>query len=780
MASPPPTASVLKEWLPLLLLQGLVAGIVLFPFIAGNMYFAFLDIASDTFVTSAFEMHLSRLFSQQGFTGWSFSVGLGAPLAFAYNDLLGQLSQLGGPDHVLQLRIWVYLLKIALGGGMFFLFVRQLVDRKEPAMLAALAYSFCGYIVVNGVWDSETGIYVFAPLVLWALHRHFRVGDIVAFPAAVALMLFGGVFFVMVATSIAVVFGVHLALSARPADTARTWLTRIFPMTALGFLLAAPYVLPVALQLLDSPRVGTESILSRAGGQLLSISDARLLLAQLGGLFHKDIFGIGSFHSSYMNYLESPGFYVGMLPLLVLPQLWKGGVADRRALVVGLLAVGAYFLFPVVRSAAFGFSAPYFRGTTLWVAIGLLVLGTRAIMVVLERGLDVELLAMGAVALYALLGIVYWLTPTAPNHVLKVAIAIGVWTATLWLAQVGRIARARLPSLLLLLLLVELVTMVWPSYFISRHIASPADRPDQDMTIAALAAIRADGPPAFYRVEKTFDSFSLADAVAQGYRGVKSYYYHGRSVVNFHENMDLMFQTEVRPVNYTNWLPGPGDRVVLYSVLGVRYLISHAALDWPGMEKIGAGPGYVVYRNDMALPLGVVQHRQMMAEDLRRLSSLPLQKARTLKDLAMLNAVVLDQPMPQWGRPFDLSVLTSRSELNAVADYAQPAVALQRTGLQVSSFAEDHITGTIRPELPGILVFSIPAYRGWSLKVDGHPVDLMVANFGMLAAPVPAGAHDVELTYRVPGLREGMLVGALGILVLGALRWRRARRRRGA
>lgn len=760
-------SSFLLAWAPLLLLQALLSALILYPFIKGDLYFAFLDIGSDTYVNSAIQMSLARLFTREGFSGWSFAIGLGAPVPFALNDIVGHLSGIAGPDHVLQLRIWIYLLKITLAGLFFYLLARAFTRHEASALIGALGYSFCGYIVTNGTWDSETGLYVFAPLILLGALRFFRQGDRVTFPLAVGVSLLSGVFFLLVAVSLIVTCALCVAASESRRETARVWITRLMPLAALGFILGAPYALPMALQLLDSPRVsGSVSMLERFSTQALAFSDASMLLAQVGGLFHKDIFGIGSLHSSYMNYLESPGFYVGVLPLVLLPQLWRGSPLDRRMLVVGVVALIAYFLLPGFRLSAYGFAAPYFRGTTLWISVGILLLGSRALALVLDRGVDGAALAAGIGLTGALLTLVVSLTPASGEHVLKVAIILATWGGLMALTWKGTLGVLRLQQLVLGLLIVELVVIAVPSFVSGRIHATDRLNPHKDFTLEALAAIRADGPPQFYRVEKTFDSFGHSDALAQDYRGVKSYYYHGRAVVQFHQGMGLMHEFNPRPTNYTNWLPGPGDRFVLLSALGARYIISKTPLDWPGLSPVGAGTGWFAYRNELALPLGVVHSKQVTAAEMQSLTQLPPLQSRWAKDLTLMNAVILDKQRPELGTPIDVSSFLNSGELNVDKHYAEPARALQRTGLQVTQFSEDRILGTIHPEAPGLLVFSIPAYAGWTLHINGQPVALTTANFGMLAAPVQAGAHQVELTYSLPGLKVGLWLSLAGLLLL--------------
>ena len=149
--------TIFRTWWILFGLQVLVALAVFSPFLTGQAYFAYFDIGSDSYAQVLPDaMHMARKLAAEGFTGWSFEFGLEGPTALLIGDSLGMLHMLGGPDHVAALRIWVYLLKIILGGGTFFLlFVRPMVDRWETAVICALAYSFCGFMAINGQWDIE-------------------------------------------------------------------------------------------------------------------------------------------------------------------------------------------------------------------------------------------------------------------------------------------------------------------------------------------------------------------------------------------------------------------------------------------------------------------------------------------------------------------------------------------------------------------------------------------------------------------------------------------------
>lgn len=777
---PPMKSDLFKSWLNLFGLQVIAMLLVFSEFLSGKFYFAYFDIGSDSYKQVVpYAMHLARTLTREGFTGWSFQLGLGGPTTVMMGDLASLLSQLVGVESILPARIVFYLLKIALGGAFFLLFIRYYVKRWESAVISALAYSFCGFMVINGQWDIEATAFVFYPLVLWAIVRQLRGGGVALLPLVIATALFFGTFFVSLGVFLVFTCAAFVACSDTPKTALKAWLVRIIPLTALGYLLAAPYLLPVIFQLADSSRVsGGQSLIQGILSKSLGVTDWLLIAAQISGIFHKDIFGVGSAYKGYFNYLEGPGFYIGITLTLLIPQLWGGSRIDKKAVTLAALGFGAYLLFPVFRYAAMGFAAPYFRISTLWVSMMGLTLAAKALDQVLIEGLKVHQLGVGfavfglllAVAVFAAVPDTIWLP-----HVAKIVELALLSGAVLVLAQQKLITPQRQPLALMLLIVVEIVVIARPSYVEGRALVAPELRAYDDRTPAALAAIRAMDSGVF-RIEKDYHSASLADALAQDYMGVKSYSLHSRGIVDFYIGTGLIPPTS-SVVNYSNWLPNAGPRYMLNSLLGVKYFISGNPVDWPGFVEVTNRSGLRIYRNDMALPFGVVQSRQITREALTKTSTKSPANAAVYTDAALFNAAVVDQIVPGHGNTFDLDVVAQSQSLSLEDLYFSPAVDLQKTGLQIEKFSSNHIAGQIAPASAGILVFSIPFNAGWSLKIDGQLTPMFRANFGMLAAPVVAGQHSVELSFEIPGRREGWFFGALGlsfVLLIGVLRYRRA------
>jgi len=113
-----------------------------------------------------------------------------------------------------------------------------------------------------------------------------------------------------------------------------------------------------------------------------------------------------------------------------------------------------------------------------------------------------------------------------------------------------------------------------------------------------------------------------------------------------------------------------------------------------------------------------------------------------------------------------------------------PATSGEPAKVRVTTDDGDTIAASVDAAGVGYLVVADSLQQpGWSATVDGNPVTLLPADNAMVAVPVSAGVHRVELSYTVPGQRTGALVtGGAFIVCLGivALWWWRRRSDQGA
>ncbi|MDD4415076.1 MAG: YfhO family protein, partial [Oscillospiraceae bacterium] len=91
---------------------------------------------------------------------------------------------------------------------------------------------------------------------------------------------------------------------------------------------------------------------------------------------------------------------------------------------------------------------------------------------------------------------------------------------------------------------------------------------------------------------------------------------------------------------------------------------------------------------------------------------------------------------------------------------------LRLSSLNVTSFDDRHISGTINPSENGVLLTSIPFDKGWAVTVDGENVQTFAAGDAMLAFSVDAGEHKVEIRFFTVGLIPGVITSLVSLVLL--------------
>jgi uncharacterized membrane protein YfhO len=121
----------------------------------------------------------------------------------------------------------------------------------------------------------------------------------------------------------------------------------------------------------------------------------------------------------------------------------------------------------------------------------------------------------------------------------------------------------------------------------------------------------------------------------------------------------------------------------------------------------------------------------------------------------------------------EISFYVYRLNLDAVeAAYR----TLSEDTLELKSFSDTCVEGTIDVGQAGSLVLSIPSQSGWTLYVDGEETSFSGFKDALICVPLSTGTHSIRLTYRTPGLLEGAAVSAGSVLLFVISMWIRRRR----
>ena len=103
---------------------------------------------------------------------------------------------------------------------------------------------------------------------------------------------------------------------------------------------------------------------------------------------------------------------------------------------------------------------------------------------------------------------------------------------------------------------------------------------------------------------------------------------------------------------------------------------------------------------------------------------------------------------------------------------------LKQNMLNITSFSDTEIKGTINAPKNGLMYTSIPYDKGWKVYVDGKRVNknklVAIGDYekenatpgGLLGVPLKKGEHQIVMKFEAQGLREGMLITGTALLLL--------------
>ena len=91
--------------------------------------------------------------------------------------------------------------------------------------------------------------------------------------------------------------------------------------------------------------------------------------------------------------------------------------------------------------------------------------------------------------------------------------------------------------------------------------------------------------------------------------------------------------------------------------------------------------------------------------------------------------------------------------------------------LNVESWSDTKIKGTVIANKDGLLMTSIPYEKGWSVKVDGKKAEMLSVADAFCAVELTAGEHQIVFSYIPAGFIIGVSVSVLSIAALVALHY---------
>ncbi len=193
----------------------------------------------------------------------------------------------------------------------------------------------------------------------------------------------------------------------------------------------------------------------------------------------------------------------------------------------------------------------------------------------------------------------------------------------------------------------------------------------------------------------------------------------------------------------TKYLPSN----ILNTIFGVRYLVDvdNDIASYGGslfLNELEELDNITVYENPYALPLAFVVDDAVLDLDMDSASGPALQTE-------IFRHMLGEETRQNYSDEDTFSVAVNKLSENV---------------LDITSFTETDIRGTINNTKDGILYTSIPNDGGWSIYVNGEEAEVISLFDYLCAIELPAGSYTIEFKYRTPGLETGALLSLISII----------------
>ncbi len=96
---------------------------------------------------------------------------------------------------------------------------------------------------------------------------------------------------------------------------------------------------------------------------------------------------------------------------------------------------------------------------------------------------------------------------------------------------------------------------------------------------------------------------------------------------------------------------------------------------------------------------------------------------------------------------------------------AETIAILGETPFTVTEITDTGLTGTVKSEEAGKLLLSVPNDPGFTVYLDGVETKVDTFSNTMMSVPIEAGEHEVSLEYRIRGVKEGLIISLVCLVV---------------
>jgi uncharacterized membrane protein YfhO len=102
---------------------------------------------------------------------------------------------------------------------------------------------------------------------------------------------------------------------------------------------------------------------------------------------------------------------------------------------------------------------------------------------------------------------------------------------------------------------------------------------------------------------------------------------------------------------------------------------------------------------------------------------------------------------------------------NSIGSFEEKYEKLGKDTLKDTVIDGNSVSGSISLDKGKWLFLSLPYDKGWNCKIDGSDTEILRANYSFMTVYIPDGVHNVRFCYETPGLKAGLLLSVISLLI---------------
>lgn len=780
----------------------LIAFFVFNDYLMQNKIFLFKDIGSDTLNgTLPYHYFMANYMANNGMPTWSFAEGMGQSIFAGFTrDPFILLSYVFGIKSMPQSFIYIEVIKLIIGGLVFYSFLKMLKLSNFSAILGGTLFSFTGFMIIGACWYLFTYEALNVAMLLLSFELFYQRGKWLLFVITIFSIAISMPFNLYI-------FGIFLAvyISFRmmqdPKNSVKDLLFMYGKLVLLGgagLLLSGPFLLETILQLTESPRgSGGNSYFSKLAGQsVLHLAEKEQFGASVMRLFSSDLLGSGNNYAingvvengqfaqkNWGNFLEAPLSYCGIISLILFPQVFALiDKKERKWYIILAAFVILPTLFPYFRYILWMFTGDYYRAYSFFISIVFILFAMYSLDIILKhRKINLAVLG-GTVAFWLILEIYPYFKDYQKLIGGKQVVdeTVSTLVKVLLLAYAGLIYVlgksknvTNIKYAILVVVGLELTYMAGLSVnrrdaLMKRELKEKVGY--NDYSKEAIAFIKEKEKSPFYRVDKSYFSSgamhgSLNDHKYHGYYSTSSYNSWAQMYfINYLRAYGVISKDNEYE---SRWAPGLINKPFLESLNNVKYIMTKAVANpmWRiSHDSVAKFGDVIVLKSKYDLPFGYTYDTYMKQSEFDKVS-MPLREI-----ISFSTCVVKDEEVGNYAglKHFNLADTMVARTFNWDT-YRAGITNLRKDSLNVTLFSENKITGTANVSENKLMYLSFPYDKGWHLKVDGALAEKVFINNGMTGIYLTKGNHTIELDYHLRAAGKGVYMSLGGIAFCGVL-----------